>query len=325
MAAPSGKPLSRLINRLLDLPHGDGLFQVFSDVLFEVVTADSAAILQVNPATGTARILAGTGLRTPDADRHEQFKTPFFTEHIPGLSEAHAHEFEGPFLKDPFLDREGASSLLVKGIYSGEEFLAAVLLRRETRAYTLDEVEDFSAVSGVIGTLMLLRYNCKKTGFSGGADDETGLGLFSDFHQSMVKELSRARRNSANVTMGIMSIDAADPHPGKDPVFTIASVFQKQLRDFDTLDRYGSKELVFILPELRSSESVRVLERVVRDTLLSLGERDLLPDIYVGLSCYPEDGATVERLIEMAEAAMNKAVEGSTPGVFRWTENGEVN
>jgi diguanylate cyclase (GGDEF)-like protein len=122
--------------------------------------------------------------------------------------------------------------------------------------------------------------------------------------------------------MGIMSIDAAYSQKEKDAVLNIASAFGKQLRNFDTLDRYGSCELAFILPELKSSESVRVLERVVRETVSSLGTQGDVPDIYIGLSCYPEDAATVERLIEMAEAAMNRAVEASTSGVFRWTEDG---
>jgi diguanylate cyclase (GGDEF)-like protein len=163
----------------------------------------------------------------------------------------------------------------------------------------------------------------RERGFSGGPDDQTGLGVFSDFHKSMVKELSRARRNSGTVTMGIMSIDTADSHLEKDAVVDIACAFQKQLRDFDTLDRYGSRELAFILPELRSAESVRVLERVIRESVAYLGARAQVPDLYIGLSCYPEDGASVERLIEMAEAAVNRAVEGSTPGVYRWTESGE--
>ena len=66
---------------------------------------------------------------------------------------------------------------------------------------------------------------------------------------------------------------------------------------------------------------MRVVQRVLGEIISSLGGAEKTPDIYVGLSCYPEDGSTVERLIEMAEAAMNKAVEESTPGVYRWTGN----
>lgn len=323
MAAPAGEPLSKLINRLLGLPPGEGLLQAYSNVLLEAVKADASAILQVNPRSGTARILGGTGLHTPVEKWHEQIETPFFAEQITGFPEIPALALEGPYEEDPFLEREGVSSLLLKPANSGEEVLVTVLLRRQGGACTADEVERFAAVSGVVGTLMHMQHSFKERGPPGGIDVQTGLGLFSDFHQNMVKELSRARRNSGSVTMGIMSIEIADPHLKKDAVVAIAPVFQKQLRDFDTLDRYGSSELAFILPDLRSAESVRVLERVISETVSSLGVEVYVSDIYIGLSCYPEDGATVERLIEMAEAAMNKAVEGSTPGVFRWTENGE--
>ena len=323
MAGPAGQPLSRLINHLLGLPYGEGLLQDYSNVLLEAVKADASAILQVNPKAGTARILGGTGLRTPVEKWHEPIETSFFAEQIAGFPEVPALELEGPYEEDPFLVRERVSTLLLKPANSGEEVLVTVLLRRQPGACTADEVERFAAVSGVVGILTHIQYSLKEQGSPRNIDDQTGLGLFSDFHQSMVKELSRARRNSGSVTMGIMSIEIADPYQKNDAVVAIAPVFQKQLRDFDTLDRYGSSELAFILPELRSAESVRVLERVISETVSSLGVQVQMPDIYIGLSCYPEDGTTVERLIEMAEAAMNKAVEGSTPGVFRWIENGE--
>ena len=323
MVEPLGETLPRIINRLLGLPFGEGIVQDYSNVLREAVKADSSVILLVNSSAGTARILGGTGLHTPVDKWHEQVETPFIAEQVTEFPEVPALEFQGPFTEDPFLVREGVSSLLLKTVSSGEEVLVALLFRREPGVYTAEEVEKFAAVSGVAGTLMLLHNSLKETGFPRGAYDQTGLGHFSDFHKSMVKELSRARRNSRSVTMGIMFINAGDPHLKKDTVVTVARAFQKQLRDFDTLVRYGSSELAFILPELRSAESVRVLERVIRETVSSAGVQDHVENIYIGLSCYPEDGAAFERLIEMAEAAMNKAVEESTPGVFRWTENGD--
>ena len=151
-------------------------------------------------------------------------------------------------------------------------------------------------------------------------DKLTGLGLFSDFHDTMVKELSRARRSEGPVTMGIMSVVPKGTVSMDNSLLEVTRTFQSRLRNFDTLARYGSMELAFILPGLKSAEGVRVVDRVVGEIFSSLGGEGFAPDLYLGLSFYPEDSATVERLIEMAEAAMNKARDESRPGVYRWTE-----
>ena len=118
--------------------------------------------------------------------------------------------------------------------------------------------------------------------------------------------------------MGIMSVVPKEPVSNDEALLDVTRTFQSHLRNFDTLVRYSSVMLAFIFPELRSTEGVRVLDRVTGEIVSSLGGEGTAPEIYVGLSCYPEDGATVERLIEMAEAAMNQALEESRPGVYRW-------
>lgn len=312
-----------MINRLLGLPHGEDALMDYLEILGEAVKADACTTLLLDPTAGTTRILGGIGLHTPVEEWHEQFKSPFFTEQVIGFPDVPALDPAGPFEGDPFLVREETASLLLKPAAVDGTYLVTTVLRRKAGTFMPDEVERFAAVSGVVNTLLLVHLILKEQSTSTGIDDLTGLGLFSDFHQSMVKEISRARRGSGTVTMGIMSIASLEPHLMKDAISDIARSFQRQLRDFDTLDRYGSNELAFILPDLECSEGVQVVERVIRETISSLGGRVQVPDIYVGLSCYPEDGATVERLIEMAEAAMNKALEESRPGVYRWVENGE--
>jgi len=151
-------------------------------------------------------------------------------------------------------------------------------------------------------------------------DELTGLGLFSDFQNTMTKELSRARRGGRAVTMGIMAVVPQEGASKDEALLNVTRTFQDQLRDFDTLTRYGSLEFALILPDLKSAEGVRVVDRVLKEMVSSLGDEGSEPDIYVGLSCYPDDSATVERLIEMAEAEMNRARDGARPGVYRWEE-----
>ncbi len=301
----------------------EGHFNTLVKILGETVEADAFAMLQVDPGGENTRILGGSGLRTPVDKWQMQLESPHLAEQTANFPDVPALVVEGSFPDDPFLDEEGVRSLLLKSVADGEMYLVTTAFRRENRSFTRSEVERFAAVSGVIN--LLGRYCHPEEGpdVSRSTDKLTGLGLFSDFHETMVKELSRARRGGGTVTMGIMSVVPQGPVSADDALLNVSRTFQDQLRNFDTLVRYGSMELAFILPDLRSTEGVRVVDRVMGEIVSLLGGEGDAPDIYVGLSCYPEDGATVERMIEMAEAAMNQARDESRPGVYRWTENGD--
>ena len=316
----------KLINRLLEMPpREDGRamenhYKALVNVLGETVEADAFVILQLHPGRGDARILSGSGLRTSVDKRPGQLKTPQLTEQAANFPHVPALVVKGPFADDPFLNKEGVRHLLFKAVSVGKVCLVTAALRRENRSFTPREVEKFAAVSGVINLVGRSSSSEEEPDSSGSTDKLTGLGLFSEFHETMVKELSRARRGGGTVTMGIMSVMSRESVSKDQALLDVTRTFQDQLRNFDTLVRYSSMMLAFILPDLRSAEGVRVVDRVTGEIISSLGGDGIAPEIYVGLSCYPEDGATVERLIEMAEAAMNQALEESRPGVYRWVE-----
>jgi diguanylate cyclase (GGDEF)-like protein len=322
MAASRRTSISRLINRLMaQLPcEGGAAMEGHFKILGETVDADAFAILQIHPGKGDARILGGSGLRTPIDKWQMQLETPYLAEQSANFSDVPALAVEGSFADDPFLGGEGVRSLLFKPVVVGEMCLATIALRRDKRTFKKNEIERFAAVSGVINMLGLFSHFLEEHDALRSTDKLTGLGLFSEFHETMVKELSRARRGGGTVTMGILSVVPQGSVSTDNALLDVTRTFQGQLRNFDTLVRYGSMELAFILPDLRSAEGLRVVDRVMREIVSSLGGEGKAPNIYVGLSCYPEDSATVERLIEMAEAAMNQAHEESRPGVYRWEE-----
>jgi GGDEF domain-containing protein len=294
--------------------------KIYIKILEETVDADAFAMLQIHPGDGDVRILGGSGLRTPVDKWQVQLETPHLAEQISNFPDLPALALDGLFADDPFLTWEGVRSLLFRPAVFGEMCLVTTTFRRKKRAFKKSEIERFAAVSGVINMAGLFCQLLQKQHALRNKDKLTGLGLFSDFHETMIMELSRARRGGGTVTMGIISVVPQTSVSTDDALLKITRIFQGQLRNFDTLVRYGSSELAFTLPDLRNAEGVQVVDRVIGEIASSLGDEGKAPDIYVGLSCYPEDGTTVERLIEMAEAAMNRALEDSRPGVYRWEE-----
>jgi len=295
-------------------------YEILVEILGETVDADAFAILQVHPGKENARILGGSGLRTPADKWRMHLETPRLAEQAANFSDESALAVGGSFTDDAFLSLEGVRSLLLKSAAFGEMYLVTTAFRRENRSFTRSEVERFAVVAGVINLLGRYCHPGDEPDASRSTDKLTGLGLFSDFHETMVQELSRARRSGGTVTMGVLSVVPQGADSTDDVLLDVTRTFHGRLRNFDTLVRYGSNELAFILPDLRSTEGLRVVDRVMGEIVSPFGGEGNAPDIYVGLSCYPEDGVTVERLIEMAEAALNQARDESRPGVYRWEE-----
>jgi len=320
MTGPGTPSLAWLIQRLLEkVPCGDlNGVQDHLQLLTEAVSADASAMFQGIPGKGTARLTGGSGNLLSLTDEQDHAGSAYLAEQADQTRDVPALALTGPFPPDPFLDREGARSLLIRQASDGGRRLITTALRRDPNPFNPHEIETFAAVSGVINLAWINSPLIWGQEASGSVDAMTGLGLYTDFHQSMVKELSRARRDGASLTMGILSVVPGEGRTMGDVLPDVARTLQGLLRNFDTLDRYSTRGLAFILPGLTSNEGVRVVSRVLGEARAVLGSQGPAPEIYIGLSCYPEDGATAERLIEMAEAAMNKSIESSLPGAFRW-------
>ena len=137
------------------------------------------------------------------------------------------------------------------------------------------------------------------------------------------RELSRARRSSGRVTVGILSMGGPKgaggqgASPSNATLQLIAKTLVTQLRSFDTVSRYSPWEFALVLPDISGENAEKVIGRALDVIRSGFGEAAIDP--CAGLSCYPEDGSTTERLIETAEAALNLAMEERSP-VKRWKE-----
>ncbi|MDF1536784.1 MAG: diguanylate cyclase [bacterium] len=293
----------------------------FLEILELTVSADAFALLRVHPDDGSADILGGRGLKIPVERWSEKLEAPHIAKQAANFPDKPAIAAIGSFVCDPLLAEEQARSLVMSRLGIGEDYLVTLAVRREGKPFSSHEVERFAAVAGVInlvGRSCYLEQECEERLDKDGL---TGLGQFPVFHDGLIKELSRARRGAGRMTVGILSLDRKDEMPPSDPeVLTVARILCDQLRNFDTLVRYSPVEFAFILPDLKVTEGVKVMERVqggIEEALAGFPDPSWT---CVGLSGYPDDAASVERLIEIAEAAANQVREGGAPGVSRWKE-----
>ena len=88
----------------------------------------------------------------------------------------------------------------------------------------------------------------------------------------------------------------------------VANRIKSLLRNKDILARYGGDEFVFTLTNIKSPREAAIFaEQVIKkiEEPIFLDEQELFVSTSVGISIYPEDGVTVEQLINRADKAMS--------------------
>jgi|GEM_PF-6276262 len=316
-------PLEVLIGRLAAIPIGESLALsnpgICLDVLEDTIRGDAFALLKGPGINGAFSVFAGRGLAaSPEGIPPFSFPALALPKDPGDGKRRKIYSLEGPFADDPFLSGEGARNVLFVPFGPGEELAGILAIRRDCKAFTQAEGDRFASIVHVLRLQTRSGSGQEEKAGSNIRDPVTDLGYFPLLLETLGKEISRSRRGAGKVTLGILSLGRGKGSraPEEMDIKWMAGVLKTQLRDFDTLVRYSRGELAFILPDAGIQEVFGVMDRIFEAA--SAGKGGSLPSVHVGLSSYPEDASTMERLIETAEAALNQAREKSDFAVSRW-------
>ncbi|MFV2061490.1 MAG: EAL domain-containing protein [Gammaproteobacteria bacterium] len=97
---------------------------------------------------------------------------------------------------------------------------------------------------------------------------------------------------------------------GDKVIIEIAKRIAENLRDSDTMARWGGDEFLIILPELNSiSESEKVAEKILGKLSkpIIMEQKEFVITVSIGIAGYPNDGDNVNSLLSHADAAMYDA------------------
>jgi diguanylate cyclase (GGDEF)-like protein len=151
-------------------------------------------------------------------------------------------------------------------------------------------------------------------------DALTGIHNRYFFDQRFEYEFSRARRYRSSLAVVMMDIDHfkvvndTHGHPFGDLVLRgVAKALERELRDVDTLARYGGEELVAVLPETPHTDAGAIAERLRRSVeaarFESAGQR-VPVTISLGVALYPSSVVdTGSELLKVADEALYRAKE----------------
>lgn len=158
-------------------------------------------------------------------------------------------------------------------------------------------------------------------------DSLTGLPNRRLLSDRLEQSIVLARRRGGLVALMLLDLDDfkiindTDGHAVGDAVLaTIAHRLRLAVREADTVARLGGDEFVVLLPEIETRDAAAAVARKVIDAVrepVQSDNREYLLGVSIGLSLFPIDGETGDRLLQRADAAMYQAKQaGGQRAVF---------
>ncbi|HEX9485896.1 MAG TPA: diguanylate cyclase [Gemmatimonadales bacterium] len=154
-------------------------------------------------------------------------------------------------------------------------------------------------------------------------DDLTGLYNRRYLMESLANEVRRARRLKHPFALVMLDVDhfkayndASGHLAGDAALARIAAILRGSTRDVDCAARYGGEEFVVVMPETEAAGAIETVQRIraglARDEVVG-GKLTLS----IGITQFPEDGATPEALLAAADAALYQAKRTGRDRVMR--------
>ena len=162
-----------------------------------------------------------------------------------------------------------------------------------------------------------IRYGLARAKLLSETDDLTGLLNVRGFALSANRLFAQAARHgrAAAVLMidsdNLKSVNDAHGHAaGNQLLQHLAKAIQAELRFTDIAARYGGDEFIVFLPDTPATGAMEVAERIrtrIASLALPVNGSSVSASVSIGISCYPEDGGTLDALAAHADGALYSA------------------
>jgi diguanylate cyclase (GGDEF)-like protein len=194
-----------------------------------------------------------------------------------------------------------------------------IFIMDATRKSKLESEIDIDACMRLLDSASLAVSNAKlyeKTLEMSETDSLTGLRNRRIFFRTFDTEVTRAHRYSKQFGLIMLDIDHfkkyndTNGHPQGDILLKMVSdSINENIRETDTLGRYGGEEFIALLPETMKDETAEIAERIrsaIETTRFPRAESQPGGKITVsiGVASYPEDGDSADKIVKSADDAL---------------------
>jgi len=138
------------------------------------------------------------------------------------------------------------------------------------------------------------------------SDALTGLANYRRFVDMLESEIRRSQRTGRTFALVLLDLDGLKKINdklghlvGTRAISRVARILKMQCRSIDMAARYGGDEFALVLPEAGPDAARQVADRIA----LRLAKDGEMPPLSasIGIAVYPNDGETVERLLNAAD------------------------
>lgn len=148
-------------------------------------------------------------------------------------------------------------------------------------------------------------------------DTLTGLPNRALFNDRLEKALETAKRNKTSIALLFIDLDhfkeindSLGHDVGDEILKTVSLRLQKVIRNEDTVARLGGDEYTIILENLTHANDASLIANKILNSLSQafiINTHTLYASCSIGISIYPDDGASPINLLKFADSAMYKA------------------
>ena len=202
-------------------------------------------------------------------------------------------------------------------------FIDRGLTQKQFESYEIRVLKAFLQTTSIIYENMLLYHKMLKLyrikEQEAITDALTNVFNYRFFQTQIEREIVRSERHNKHFSVAMIDIDNFkqynDTHGhlnGDTALRLIAKTLLDNIRKSDTLARYGGDEFVMILPELDKFQSKSLAEKlctVIGNTKVpqKKASRNITLTVSLGISTFPEDGETEDKLLKRADEALYHA------------------
>jgi diguanylate cyclase (GGDEF)-like protein len=161
-----------------------------------------------------------------------------------------------------------------------------------------------------VGLLVLVNRQQRRLSGLALTDPLTGLANHRAFHECLIGELARARRDAASVSLVSIDLDNFKQvndrhgHPYGDEVLrSVGRRLRGAIRTGDLAARTGGEEFALILPGTDPGVALEVAERA-RAAIAEVAVRELRLSCSAGVACSPDDADDASGLCQRADGAL---------------------
>lgn len=215
-------------------------------------------------------------------------------------------------------NKENGSFLSIPLIFRKNIVGVLNMFRKEQDSFSPQEIQFLSTLGVELAIALVNAKLYSRTRELSVRDELTQLYNRRHFQSVLPLEIKRAHRFKKNLTLIMMDIDFFKKindqygHLTGDAVLKeVVFLIGAKIREVDFFARFGGEEFVLILPNTPKEDGLNVAEKirqlVEKNPFLVTKERQEHLTISMGVASYPQDGQTMEDLLDAADTALYAA------------------